>query len=592
MEVVITKRHALILKKFYEGGEEFSTEGWEAFDRQTLWHLELAGLVRPVGVQMYDLTFSGNILGELLSELVSSGALKDPSEWDESFRWVGSEVISMIRYSKQAQSRVRSGIEKELKERGFAEGGNLTPHAYTLDEVYEASHPRLIVNSEVAEYLKRMPEGPGERKNLPVKGDELLQLEAMRLIAFSIPRSDIYALTGLGQQIRAALLKGLVVNDELVLDEIVLDTVAKAYEGRELTDLEKETLMERGLLGFSGELLPAAEHLYLAWKIYRKGPYLSTPAFQLSEDEARLLELVEDLWEKNKTNADIFPEEKQLKEKAEPEWKMKDYSVKLALYNLEGFGLLHSREHRVGDRKILVYELTEHGEQVLIDQRERRREISAVGVKSITMTKKEFAAPNIEWYEIAKKEGLVSDQAPTKSGKLYARLSVEVERKPLVTKTEMKVLRKIPYTSGVFVEDLVLNEEEKIALGKLEAKNLVEILPSQVVVLTKAGQLMKRALSGVPDGIGTPVTPIVIRLLQAIRKVGGLHVKENRIRIKPENWKMIEKEVGVDPDTFNDALLLAKNAKFIGKDSLTEAGRALLEAVDELARKEYIWIEI
>ena len=589
--MVITKRHAIILKKLYEGGEEFSVEGWGDVDRETLWHLELAGLVRPAGVGIYDLTFSGNILGELLATLVSEKP-GDPESWDESFRWVGSEVISMIRYSKQSRSKVRGEIEEELEKRGFAEGGNLNQYAYVLDEVYEASHPRLIIGEKLAEYLRSIPEGPGERKSLPIKGDELLQLEAMRLIAFSIPRSDVYALTGLGQQIRAALFKGLVVNDELVLDEIILDSVAKAYEGRKLSEPEKESLMERGILGFSGELLPAADHLYLAWKIYRVGPYLATPAFQIAKDEIRILETIEELWKKNETNPEIVPDDKRIKEEVEPGWEMKDYSVKLALYNLEGFGLIRSVQHSLGKKKILVYELTDHGRQVLEDQKGKRKGVSAVGVKSITMTKKEFAAPNVEWYERAKEEGLVSDRAPTKSGKLYARLSVEVERRPLVTKTEMKVLKRIPFTEGVFFEDLKLSEEEEIALEKLEAKNLVEILPTNLVVLTKAGQLFKRALSGVPEGMGTPITPIVIRLLQAIRKVGGLHVKENRIRIKPENWKQIEKEVGVDPDTFNDALLLAKNAKFIGKDSLTEAGRALLEGVDELSKREYEWIEL
>ncbi|MDK2950193.1 MAG: hypothetical protein PWQ26_860, partial [Thermotoga sp.] len=293
--MVITKRHAVVLKRLYEKGEEFSVSDWEAFDRETLWHLELAGLVKPVGVEMYDLTFSGNILGELLTSMIKEGVLKDPEEWDDSFRWIGSEVISMIRYSKLAQSRVREEIAEALEERGFVKEGTLTPHAYTLDEIYNVSHPRIVVNSQIAEYLRKMVEGPGESSTLPVGENELFQLEAMRMIAFSVPKSDIYALTGLGQQIRAALRKGLVVTDELILDELVLDTVAKAYEGKELSDFEKNVLLERGLIDWTGSLHPMAEHLYLAWKIYRKGPYLMTPAFQISEDEARLLMLIEKL---------------------------------------------------------------------------------------------------------------------------------------------------------------------------------------------------------------------------------------------------------------------------------------------------------
>ena len=588
--MVITKRHAEILEKLQRSSGEFSVEGWSDFDRETLWHLELSGLVRPVGVNVYDLTFSGNVLAEMLKDMNERGIL-DFRSWDESFRWIGSEIISMVRYLKTSNSSIKGVYREELEKRGFSKDGKLTQYAYTLDEIYESLHPRFIVNSAIAESLRSVPEGPGKSKALPVKGDVLLQLESMRLIAFSVPRSDIYSLTGLGQQIKAALLKGVVVSDELVLDELILDSVAKAYQGESITEPERKDLMERGIMGFSGKLLPAADHLYLAWQIYRKGPYTMTPSFQISKDEVRVLKTIENLWKKNGENPEIYPDHKQIEKEMCPEWNMKDYSVKLALYNLEGFGLIKSEEYRSGGKRVLVYNLTSYGREVLDDQSKKERSISSESVKAITMTKKEFAAPNMEWYEKAREEGLVSENSPTKSGKLYTRLSVEIDRKPLITSPEMEVLRKIPYISAISIEDMGLSDEELLALEKLEAKNLVEILPTETVVLTKAGQMMKKALAGVPSGVGTPVTPIVIRLLQAIRKVGGTYVKENRIRIKPENWKAIEAEVGVDPDTFNDTMMIAKSAKYIGKDSITEAGKMLLEAVDELAKKEYPWVE-
>ena len=103
---------------------------------------------------------------------------------------------------------------------------------------------------------------------------------------------------------------------------------------------------------------------------------------------------------------------------------------------------------------------------------------------------------------------------------------------------------------------------------------------------------MKRALSGTPTGLATPVTPLVIRLLEAVREVGSLYVKEHKVRIKPENWKYIEKAVGVDPDTFNKILVLAREAKFILTNSLSEAGQYLLKAVDEINKKEHQWVEV
>ncbi len=583
--MVVMKKHAQAILKLWKEGELIPDES----EKETFFQLELSGLTRPVGVDVYGLTFSGSMIAEVLSNLIDEG-LESPESWDESFRWLGSEIISMIRYSKQAQSVTREEISRELEKRGFSKEGRLTSYAYAIDDAYLETHPRLLITSKVAEELRKMPPGPGKKSALSIGGDEILRLESMRMIAFSVPKSDVFALTGLGQQIRFALLKGLVVTDELVLDELVLDTVAKAYEGRKLSDSEMESLMERGIMGFSGELLPAADHLYLAWKIFRKGPYLATPAFQISDEEVKVLTTVKKLWEKHETNPEIVPTDSQVKEEMEKEWNLKDYSPKLALMNLEGFGLLKSVSFQRGNKEVLVYNFTSHGEEVLKD-REGKGGISAVAVKSITMTKKEFAAPNLKWYEIAVEEGLISQSSPTKSGVLFSRLSVEAERRPLITKVEAKVLKKIPFTRGVFIDEISLSEEERMALDMLEAKNLVEILPTDLVVLTKAGQYMKKAIAGVPDGIGTPVTPILVRLLQAIRKVGGLHVKENRIRIKPENWKMIEKEVGVDPETFNDALLLAKNCKYVGKDSLTEAGRYLLSAIDELSKGEYEWVE-
>lgn len=594
--MIIMKDHAMMLQNLYRKGE-VDVSFYTKEQRETLWQLELAGLVRLAGIDEYELTFAGNMLAEILENLIEEEKLAEPSDWDSSFRWVGSEIISMIRYGRQAQGRVRGKVAEVLEHRGFAENGQLTPEAEALSDVYNASHPRLIITKELAEYIKKMPPGPGERGRLPVEGGRLLEMEAMRLIAFSVPTSDVYALTGMGQQIRMALKKGAATFMDVVIDESILELLARAALGNNLSDTEKEILMIRGFMGMNGEILPAGEHLYLAYKFYRKGVYKKIPTFHVDDLEIKLMDVIDLLWKKFEQNPEIFPTRDQIRKYVKDNWDYKEYDVTLALFNLESFDLIISREHRKGSGKYLVYDITPYGREVM--ENRTNKDISSEAVKAITITRLEFAAPNVEWYELARDVGLVSDAYPTKAGLMFARLAVDVNKRPLITKIESKLLARIPFTRGLFIDDELIapyfkgeEEDAKIALQKLEAKGLVNLLPTGVVVLTEAGRYMKRALSGTPTGLATPVTPLVIRLLQAVRDVGSLYVKEHKVRIKPENWKHIERAVGVDPDTFNKVLVLAKEAKFILTNSLSEAGMYLLKAVDEINKKEHEWEEV
>ncbi len=594
--MVLMKDHARLILKLYRKGEvDVSSYGEK--EREILWQLELAGIVRLAGISEYELTFAGNMLAEILENLIEKGKLSSPDMWDDTFRWVGSEIISMIRYSRQAQGRVKGKVAQELEKRGFAEEGKLTPEAEALSDVYDASHPRLVITREMAQYLKDMPPGPGERGKLPVGGDRLLELESMRLIAFSVPTSDIYALTGLGQQVRMALKKGAAIFMDVVIDESILELIARSMRGDMLSDSEKEILMVRGFLDGGGEILPAGEHLYLAYKIYRQGVYTKVPTFHIDDLEIKLMDVIETLWQKFEQNPEIFPTLEQIKKYVRENWEFKEYDVALALFNLEAFDLITSKEHKKGSGRYLVYEITPYGREVM--EGRTGKDVNSEAVKAITITRLEFAAPNVEWYQLAREEGLVSDAYPTKAGIMFARLATQVRKRPLITKIEAKILGKIPFTRGLFIEDELINpyfkgeeQDALVALAKLEAKGLVNILPTGVVVLTEAGRYMKRALSGTPTGLATPVTPLVIRLLEAVRDVGSLYVKEHKVRIKPENWKYIEKAVGVDPDTFNKVLVLAREAKFILTNSLSEAGQYLLKAVDEINRKEHEWLEV
>ncbi len=150
------------------------------------------------------------------------------------------------------------------------------------------------------------------------------------------------------------------------------------------------------------------------------------------------------------------------------------------------------------------------------------------------------------------------------------------------------VFHAIP-ARGLSEEEVYAALEKKLdrerirwALEKLEARHLIDRLPDGNVVETEAGELLDRALAGVPEGFGNPVNPIVFRLIEALRAVGSLYVKEKRVRILPRNVEEALEYSGLPKDVFDNALEAARVAGFVGRNSVNEAGLLLLEAAEKM----------
>jgi len=126
----------------------------------------------------------------------------------------------------------------------------------------------------------------------------------------------------------------------------------------------------------------------------------------------------------------------------------------------------------------------------------------------------------------------------------------------------------------------------KWALEKLEARHLIEVLPDGNIVETEAGKLLDRALSGVPKGMGFPVTPLIVRVLQAVAEVGSLYRKERCVRILPRQFADARRRSGLAGDAFQNALELARAAGYMGQNSINEAGLLILEAVAKMNPSE------
>jgi hypothetical protein len=258
--------------------------------------------------------------------------------------------------------------------------------------------------------------------------------------------------------------------------------------------------------------------------------------------------------------------------------------VQESLYTLEAFNLVKAEE--LEGKK--VHYLTEYGKKVLEDMKTRGfREIPAVAVKAITITNKEFAAPNADWYHKGVEAHLIGGGEATQSGKMYAQMAYEIRRLPHITRFELQVLHKIP-EKGFFVKDVyeqfdeTWQEEITYALNKLEARGYIDILQNEAIILTEPGKLIKRALSGTPEGLANPITPLAVRVLEALRKVGTLYVKEQKVRILPKNIKEAIKLSGLDPETFEEELVILRASNLVGKSSINEAGLLILEALEKL----------
>jgi len=646
--MVIRKEHALALLRVREEekNEAPTCQLFVKSEEPPYLELERMNLLRLVRPLEYALTYWGRVLANIIDEMVEKGLIPHPSKWDDDFRWLGSEVLMMIETALENDELPGPLTEPQLEKRGFIEERKiekkgtfkmLNQYAKDVYEVFRNAHPRLIVDRELAQYIKEMPAGPAESSMLPAGGRFPILMGAMRLLAFSVPNSDVYALTALGREIKAAC-ETMAPTLETVISEDIMDSLERAvYEGFDaVSDTEKEVLFELALIDDEGNPLPAGEHLLEAYRIWKERSFKPVKSMNVEIIDAEILKGIEEVWKHHEQDPETVPtvdelvhylfykplkeykhllehygrrlyqdlgyqKKEEIKKKFSEvktveelfksfyekgnEWYKKMFDiVQESLYTLEAFNLVRAEE--LEGKK--VHYLTEYGQKVLEDMKTRGfREIPAVAVKAITITNKEFAAPNVDWYHKGVEAHLIGGGEATQSGKMYAQMAYEIRRLPHITRFELQVLHKLP-EKGFFVQDVyeqfdeTWKEEVTYALNKLEARGYIDILQNEAIILTEPGKLIKKALSGTPEGLANPITPLAVRVLEALRKVGTLYVKERKVRILPKNIKEAIKLSGLDPKTFEEELVILRASNLVGKSSINEAGLLILEALEKL----------
>ena len=593
-------------------------------NRDGIEELDFAGLVIFPTPASISLTYGGEMVARAIKSLIDNRNIEAVANWDEHFRFIGTEILAMMENARRS-GNVSEIAKPHLEKRGLCKEVydrerkvdliKLSDEAQMILDAFENIEPNIRIDAQLADKILASATGPTEAGHMSFDNVEKEKLESMRALAYSVPNGDMAQLTGIGVAIKRVLENGAVNSDGDIIDNFIMDLLAECVD-EDINEEAKTQLEMMGYIDNEGNLLPAGEAL-LELRALLKNPsqkvlfsFAMTPEMVdtiLTIDKlggASVEDIKKEMVDKKVKEFNELREkygrrlnempikkrqilEKFLEAKEHMKWFEDNFDIHEYLFALEAFDLAKEVEDEDGND---IFILTDTGKSVVEKLKGDSSAISSQAVKTLKLSKRAFDVPNREWIMKAREEKLLGEFGASSRGEFFANLSESIDRKPFVTKYEMEVFKRIPnrgMTLSELLSDAKDEHDKEMMLGAvdmLEARGLIEVLSDGHIVETEAGELMDRALSGVPSGFGAAVTPRIYRVIKAIAEVGTLYEKEKKIRILPKHHKEAYRKSGLSPKLFEKTWVAAREAKFLGKNGVNEAGIDLLRAVEAMNR--------
>ncbi len=489
--------------------------------------------------------------------------------------WIDSRIYTLLKAIIESGGKISDKYTAILEERGFVREGELVLEAYEAIDALDNAEKRLVFTKALAAEILSVPEGPAPRQYYNVKFID--SLEAMNTIVASIPNSAYYALTVPGRLLRRAFLEiNIDAPVPVLLNKNIYETLIKLSQGYEVDEYMRTLLGKIGYVSGTGALTKAAKLVIKAWDLLKSG--IETPPYSLSRKELIILKTIVEQWEKTKNNPEEAPTLKIIEKKLGDQWSGEYYSITLTLYHLESMGLVNTIEW---EKKHEVYKLTRYGEAIL--KNSGGKPCSVLGSRALIEADLSYS-PREDWINTARNEGLVGNAGPTKYGLSIQIASREAPRNLFLTGLEGLIIKRMPTNKSVRRDQLIysfrnISEDILVALDKLESRGYVKTTPIGYITLTDTGKLLKEILIGVENGIATPISPALVKVLKAIKE------------LRTDDIREIVNYTKLDVETVKKMIILARRAKYLGRGfSLTSSGEKLLDILKKIntERQDFI----
>ena len=487
-----------------------------------------------------------------------------------------TEIMKMLELLEETGRIPGSWLEK-LEERKLADENGPTEFGKALLQVYRETHPAVYLTPEIVSFLRGMPKlGTLDElvtfKNSRLYGENIVNaLQAMRLLLISPPteKGKAFTTTPAARLALKAVSMIPVFARAIVLRKEDFEALKAGKSSAELESMGLSD--EKGTTELGKAIMETYEAI---GKVEEK----ALPIYLL-EEEFTVLKAIGEIEKKYETNPDILPTEKEIGKRA----------------NVEDLGaILHLLESKeLIERKLVknrdTYWLTEWGREAI-----KFGTVSPDAMKAVTYSES-GDVPIAEWVIRAREEGVVK-AGVTDKGRFYLRLSRSIKRKPFLTKYDTAILAKTPRKKYIhrdelveLVKDYVGGDEKEIirAIGEAEAKGFVVELQNGMVKLTELGDRVKTALENAKlqeiVKVKFSVTPTLYNVLRVIYEnievFNGIWKEKGEVKgYKMEEVDVIRKHLSLSDDEIKKALTMLRQLGFLGSKSLTDAGKALVEA--------------